>query len=400
MFLYLVQFAYCSDVRTIMHDAGSAIMGIGTAGGENRCGDAARPRSPRRSRRVRRRRHGHPAEHHRRQGPRPVRGQRRGGDNPERGRPQREHHLRRGDRRGMADEVRVTVIGTGFDHRPGRSSRREGRRGAAERPDRGPRIDDRQRSSLEISDDDIDVPPFLPALSAALGYDRLRARSPETDRPGSASTPRRVVGTFSICPKTADPPAGSSAIAAAINAADELVDYCRLAPSMPTSTRPPVRGALSIRRGRCRLYEAPSNGRAEHVRPVRRLAHGRDRDERAAGARAAPAPAVKRRARLEQGGAQYSVLCREDGGVLDDLFTYRLGPERYLTVTNAANHERDLAWFQLPRRRLPGREGDRPRRRLRDARRAGSGRARARAGDRRHAAAGANDARLGVDRRR
>src|SRR4051794_12826159 len=44
-------------------------------------------------------------------------------------------------------------------------------------------------------------------------------------------------------------------------------------------------------------------------------------------------------------GAQYSVLCREDGGVLDDLFTYRLGPDRFLTVTNAANHERDLAWF-------------------------------------------------------
>jgi len=46
------------------------------------------------------------------------------------------------------------------------------------------------------------------------------------------------------------------------------------------------------------------------------------------------------------GGAQYSVLCREDGGVLDDLFTYRLDFDRYLTVTNAANHERDLAWFQ------------------------------------------------------
>ena len=28
--------------------------------------------------------------------------------------------------------------------------------------------------------------------------------------------------------------------------------------------------------------------------------------------------------RLPEGGAQYSVLCREDGGVLDDLFTYRL----------------------------------------------------------------------------
>lgn len=49
--------------------------------------------------------------------------------------------------------------------------------------------------------------------------------------------------------------------------------------------------------------------------------------------------------RIAPGGAQYSVLCREDGGVLDDLFTYRLDLERYLTVTNAANHERDLAWF-------------------------------------------------------
>jgi len=49
--------------------------------------------------------------------------------------------------------------------------------------------------------------------------------------------------------------------------------------------------------------------------------------------------------KIAVGGAQYSVLCREDGGVLDDLFTYRLGPERFLTVTNAANHDRDLAWF-------------------------------------------------------
>jgi aminomethyltransferase len=50
--------------------------------------------------------------------------------------------------------------------------------------------------------------------------------------------------------------------------------------------------------------------------------------------------------RLEEGGAQYSVLCRADGGILDDLFTYRLAEDRYVTVTNAANHERDLAWFR------------------------------------------------------
>jgi aminomethyltransferase len=50
-------------------------------------------------------------------------------------------------------------------------------------------------------------------------------------------------------------------------------------------------------------------------------------------------------AAIAVGGAQYSVLCREDGGVLDDLFTYRLAEDRFLTVTNAANHERDLAWI-------------------------------------------------------
>jgi aminomethyltransferase len=50
--------------------------------------------------------------------------------------------------------------------------------------------------------------------------------------------------------------------------------------------------------------------------------------------------------RIPEGGAQYSVMCREDGGVLDDLFTYRLAECEYLTVTNAANHEKDLAWMQ------------------------------------------------------
>jgi aminomethyltransferase len=49
--------------------------------------------------------------------------------------------------------------------------------------------------------------------------------------------------------------------------------------------------------------------------------------------------------RIEVGGAQYAVICREDGGILDDLFTYRLAEDRYLTVTNAANHEDDFAWF-------------------------------------------------------
>ncbi|MGI8748960.1 MAG: glycine cleavage system aminomethyltransferase GcvT [Thermoleophilaceae bacterium] len=54
--------------------------------------------------------------------------------------------------------------------------------------------------------------------------------------------------------------------------------------------------------------------------------------------------------KLAEGGAQYSVLCRDDGGVIDDLFTYRLRPGEddqplFLTVTNASNHEADHAWF-------------------------------------------------------
>jgi glycine cleavage system T protein (aminomethyltransferase) len=50
--------------------------------------------------------------------------------------------------------------------------------------------------------------------------------------------------------------------------------------------------------------------------------------------------------KIEVGAAQYSCLCREDGGVLDDLFSYRLAEDQYLTVTNAANHQRDLEWFE------------------------------------------------------
>jgi len=40
--------------------------------------------------------------------------------------------------------------------------------------------------------------------------------------------------------------------------------------------------------------------------------------------------------------------------VLDDLFTNRLGAERFLTVTNAANHLTDLAWFQARAAEFPG----------------------------------------------
>ena len=48
---------------------------------------------------------------------------------------------------------------------------------------------------------------------------------------------------------------------------------------------------------------------------------------------------------LPIGGAQYSCLCNEHGGVVDDLIAYRLAKEHFLIVTNAANHGSDLRWM-------------------------------------------------------
>ncbi len=41
----------------------------------------------------------------------------------------------------------------------------------------------------------------------------------------------------------------------------------------------------------------------------------------------------------------YGLLCNESGGVIDDLFVYRLA-ERWLVVVNASNAQKDTAWFR------------------------------------------------------
>ena len=89
-----------ADVRTIMRDAGSALMGIGSASGDTRAADAAtRGRLLAAARDDARRRHRSPAQHHGRLRPRPVRGQRGGRGRDRSRRPERERHLRRRDRR-------------------------------------------------------------------------------------------------------------------------------------------------------------------------------------------------------------------------------------------------------------------------------------------------------------
>ena len=151
-----------ADVRTIMQDQGSALMGIGTAGGEARSTEAAKMAisSPLLEESV--------------EGATGVLLNITGG---------RDLGLFEVNEaaeiistasaadsniifgavvdEGMGDEVRVTVIATGFDSsRPiARLPRRTGRQG--ERPGRDVSLDDRDRSALEISDDEIDIPPFL-----------------------------------------------------------------------------------------------------------------------------------------------------------------------------------------------------------------------------------------------
>ena len=46
------------------------------------------------------------------------------------------------------------------------------------------------------------------------------------------------------------------------------------------------------------------------------------------------------------GGAQYSLLCREAGGIIDDIIIYRLGPEEFVVVVNASNATKDLSWIR------------------------------------------------------
>jgi aminomethyltransferase len=54
---------------------------------------------------------------------------------------------------------------------------------------------------------------------------------------------------------------------------------------------------------------------------------------------------------LAPGHAIYTLMCKEDGGVIDDLVVYREARDRFLVVVNAANREKDSAWM---RKHIPG----------------------------------------------
>ncbi len=49
---------------------------------------------------------------------------------------------------------------------------------------------------------------------------------------------------------------------------------------------------------------------------------------------------------LKPNQAQYSLICQEQGGILDDIFIYRLGEQTFLLCVNASNRKKILTWLQ------------------------------------------------------
>ncbi|MEK3734878.1 glycine cleavage system aminomethyltransferase GcvT [Paenibacillus sp. FSL M8-0334] len=49
--------------------------------------------------------------------------------------------------------------------------------------------------------------------------------------------------------------------------------------------------------------------------------------------------------RLSPGQAQYTLMCYEHGGTVDDLIVYKLAQDRYMLVVNASNIDKDLEWL-------------------------------------------------------
>ncbi|MGG3469976.1 glycine cleavage system aminomethyltransferase GcvT [Neobacillus pocheonensis] len=50
--------------------------------------------------------------------------------------------------------------------------------------------------------------------------------------------------------------------------------------------------------------------------------------------------------KIKNGGAQYTAMCYETGGTVDDLLVYKIEDNHYLLVVNASNIEKDYKWLE------------------------------------------------------
>jgi aminomethyltransferase len=58
--------------------------------------------------------------------------------------------------------------------------------------------------------------------------------------------------------------------------------------------------------------------------------------------------------KLAPGQGQYTLMCHETGGVIDDLYAYRLAPEAFFLIINASRIGPDLAWLQAQAAKFTG----------------------------------------------
>ncbi|HXR46228.1 MAG TPA: glycine cleavage system aminomethyltransferase GcvT [Candidatus Limnocylindrales bacterium] len=61
--------------------------------------------------------------------------------------------------------------------------------------------------------------------------------------------------------------------------------------------------------------------------------------------------------KLASGQGQYTLMCNERGGAIDDLYVYRLCDEVYLLIVNASRVKADVAWLQSRAATFPQRSG-------------------------------------------
>ena len=61
--------------------------------------------------------------------------------------------------------------------------------------------------------------------------------------------------------------------------------------------------------------------------------------------------------KLAVGQGQYTLMCNERGGVIDDLYAYRLGAAEYLLIINASRIDTDVPWLQARLAAFPARDG-------------------------------------------
>jgi aminomethyltransferase len=55
--------------------------------------------------------------------------------------------------------------------------------------------------------------------------------------------------------------------------------------------------------------------------------------------------AVNDASKMTEGRVQYSAMCYDDGGIVDDLLVYHLG-DHFMLVVNASNTSKDIAWLR------------------------------------------------------